>query len=107
MGATAMNRKLKPIAAALRAFGGGRLQLAKSSQLLFLGLLITALGVGLISVVTHVAFASGASYYVSPTGSDSNPGTNTAPFLTFAKGVSMLQPGDTLFAYGVPGHRPS
>jgi hypothetical protein len=35
-------------------------------------------------------------YYVSTSGSDTNPGTSTAPFKTFAKAVSVLAPGDTL-----------
>src|SRR5258706_1044208 len=35
-------------------------------------------------------------YYVSTTGSDTNTGTNSAPFKTFAKAVSVLQAGDTL-----------
>lgn len=36
------------------------------------------------------------TYYVSLTGSDSNPGSITAPFRTFAKAVSILKAGDTL-----------
>ena len=35
-------------------------------------------------------------YYVSTTGSNTNPGTSTAPFKTFEKAVSVLAPGDTL-----------
>jgi len=35
-------------------------------------------------------------YYVSKTGSDTNSGSSTSPFKTFAKAVSILQPGDTL-----------
>src|SRR5437773_2199378 len=41
-----------------------------------------------------------AVYYVSPTGSDDNSGTLAEPFLTLAKGVSVLQPGDTLYVRG-------
>jgi len=36
-------------------------------------------------------------YYVATNGSNSNPGTISQPFLTIAKGVSVLTPGDTLF----------
>src|SRR5271157_4582836 len=36
-------------------------------------------------------------YYVATNGSNSNPGTISQPFLTIAKGVSVLAPGDTLF----------
>ncbi|MFN4228026.1 MAG: right-handed parallel beta-helix repeat-containing protein [Candidatus Ratteibacteria bacterium] len=38
-------------------------------------------------------------YYVdnkNPKASDSNPGTKELPFLTISKGISILQPGDTL-----------
>ncbi len=39
---------------------------------------------------------SGHVYYVSTTGSDTNPGSITSPLKTFAKAVSALLPGDTL-----------
>ena len=42
----------------------------------------------------------GSLYYVSPTGSDSNLGTLTAPFLTINHGVRVLLPGDTLYIRG-------
>ena len=35
-------------------------------------------------------------YYISAVGSDTNSGTFSAPFKTFAKAVSVLRPGDTL-----------
>src|SRR5512140_1344714 len=43
--------------------------------------------------------AAGNVYYVSPTGSDANPGTSTAPFKTFAKANSLLTAGSTLSIY--------
>jgi hypothetical protein len=43
--------------------------------------------------------AAGSVYYVSTTGSDSNPGTSAAPFRTFAKANSMLTAGSTLKIY--------
>ena len=43
--------------------------------------------------------AAGSVYYVSPTGSDTNPGTSSAPFKTFAKANSMLTAGSTLNIY--------
>lgn len=45
-----------------------------------------------------VSPAAGAStvYYVSTTGSDTNSGSASSPFKTFAKAVSVLLPGDTL-----------
>jgi parallel beta helix pectate lyase-like protein/pectate lyase-like protein len=43
--------------------------------------------------------AAGSIYYVSPTGNDSNPGTASAPFKTFAKANSLLTAGSTLNIY--------
>ena len=37
-----------------------------------------------------------STYYVSPTGSDANPGTVAEPFLTIQKGVSSVAPGDVI-----------
>lgn len=42
------------------------------------------------------ADASGKECFVSPAGSDDNPGTKTSPFRTVARGVSVLQAGDVL-----------
>src|SRR2546425_11731419 len=39
----------------------------------------------------------GNIYFVSPAGSDTNPGTFAAPFKTPAKGKNALTPGDTLY----------
>jgi hypothetical protein len=36
------------------------------------------------------------TYYISPSGSDSNPGTASSPWKTFAYAIPRLQPGDTL-----------
>jgi hypothetical protein len=44
------------------------------------------------------AFA--AEYYVSTTGSDSNPGTQASPFATLTKGVSSAGAGDTVYIGG-------
>jgi len=53
------------------------------------------------------AFASiavSSQFYVSPTGSDSNPGTIDLPFLTITKAISQSSPtfkaGDTVFVRG-------
>lgn len=43
--------------------------------------------------------AAGNIYYVSTTGTDTNPGTASAPFKTFAKAYSVLEPGSTLYVY--------
>ncbi|MBE6406434.1 MAG: DUF1565 domain-containing protein [Lentisphaerae bacterium] len=39
---------------------------------------------------------AGKEYFTGTNGSDSNPGTEHAPFKTIQKGVNILQPGDTL-----------
>jgi parallel beta-helix repeat protein len=44
--------------------------------------------------------ASTTTYYVSTTGSDTNPGTSTAPFRTINKGIAAMAAGDTLLIYG-------
>lgn len=41
-----------------------------------------------------------ATYYVSLSGSDSNPGTQSQPFKTFDRAVAPLRPGDTLYIRG-------
>src|SRR5262245_26531982 len=38
-----------------------------------------------------------ATYYVATNGNNSNPGTIGSPFLTIAKGLSVLSAGDTLY----------
>jgi Right handed beta helix region/Protein of unknown function (DUF1565) len=43
--------------------------------------------------------ADGNVYYVSPIGNDTNPGTASAPFKTFAKANSVLTAGSTLYVY--------
>src|SRR5215471_11869787 len=43
------------------------------------------------------AHASAASYYVTSTGNDGNPGNQGQPFRTIRKGVSVAMPGDTVF----------
>ena len=41
--------------------------------------------------------STGSSYYVSPTGSDSNSGTAAAPFKTFTKAASVATAGSTVY----------
>jgi MYXO-CTERM domain-containing protein len=41
-----------------------------------------------------------AEFYVSTTGSDSNPGTQASPFATLTKGVSSAGAGDTVYIGG-------
>jgi hypothetical protein len=44
--------------------------------------------------------ADAASYYMSPTGSDSAAGTLASPWKSYKRAQSALKPGDTLFARG-------
>jgi parallel beta-helix repeat protein len=57
---------------------------------------VTSSVTGTQSGITVNAASLGATYYVSTTGSDSNAGTLTAPFLTINHAVGLLNPGDTL-----------
>ena len=41
-----------------------------------------------------------ADYYISTSGSDSNPGTEKRPFATVKKAVSVIKPGDTCYLRG-------
>ena len=52
------------------------------------------------TVAVEVTSPDADSYYVSTTGSDANPGTETAPWRTIAHGLEQLQPGQTLFVRG-------
>lgn len=44
--------------------------------------------------------ASATSYYISPSGNDSNNGTINAPFFTLNKAWSVIKPGDVIYARG-------
>ena len=66
---------------------------------LALGVSLQALGVSALDGALQPQSAplqAGITYYVSTTGKDTNTGTSSAPFRTFAKAVSVLKPGDTL-----------
>ncbi len=54
----------------------------------------------LILVLLSTSSVSAASYYVSLSGSDSNNGSQFAPFKTFNKSMSVLGAGDTLYING-------
>ncbi len=64
---------------------------------------ITAASSGITSTpaaaltVTAVISGGGNSYYVSPTGSDSNPGTIAAPWLTIQHAASTVAAGSTVY----------
>ena len=50
-----------------------------------------------VSVTAAVASQQGSVYYVATDGDDLNPGTETQPFRTIKQGISVLEPGDTLY----------
>src|SRR5262245_30735812 len=58
----------------------------------------TLLAAGTLLIAAHSALAT--DYYVSPSGSDSNPGTLASPFATIPKAVSVVVAGDTIFVRG-------
>ena len=65
---------------------------------LVLALMLTT--VALLSSVFSPSEATAATYYVATNGSDSNSGTQSAPFRTIIRGLSVLGVGDTLLIRG-------
>ncbi len=57
-----------------------------------------------IAMAASPASASAATYYVAPTGKDSNAGTIDAPFGTIQKGVDVSKPGDVVLIRGGTYH---
>ena len=51
----------------------------------------------LVSVALCSYALQGATYYVSPSGSDTAAGTEDRPFATIQVAVNRLNPGDTLY----------
>lgn len=54
-----------------------------------------------IAVIFSAGVASGATYYVATTGSDSNPGTQSQPWATLQYAVDTIVAGDTILV--MPG----
>jgi hypothetical protein len=52
------------------------------------------------SIVLLTTSLAAATWYVAPTGSDSNPGTQAAPFKSIAKAQSVASSGDTVTLRG-------
>jgi len=59
---------------------------------------IDSLICGLVFMASTLSanISEAATYYVATDGNNANPGTESRPFLTLTKGVSVLQAGDTL-----------
>jgi hypothetical protein len=51
-------------------------------------------------LLRHGTTGSAHTFFVAPTGRDTNPGTVVHPFATFMKAMSVLRPGDALYARG-------
>lgn len=49
-----------------------------------------------VAAFSHAASAHAATYYVATTGSDSNPGSQGAPFKNIQKAVGVVRAGDTV-----------
>jgi hypothetical protein len=49
------------------------------------------------SISSSSLSSSSKSYYISPTGSNSNPGNISAPFKSLMKAQSVASPGDTVY----------
>ena len=54
----------------------------------------------IILFLTITTIASGTSWYISPSGSDSNSGTISSPFFTLNKAWSAAKAGDIIYARG-------
>lgn len=61
---------------------------------------ILATAIAFISDVACPSAATAATYYVATTGNDANVGSQSQPFRTIKKGVSVLKAGDTLYIRG-------
>lgn len=62
-----------------------------------IAVLIAALLAGVAFAAAPFTGTTTTAFYVSTTGTDTNPGTQSAPFKTLAHASSVLQAGDTLY----------
>lgn len=70
-----------------------------------LSLLVLTFGLGFAGVLfqgrstdsrARATLITGKTYYISPSGSDTNPGTKESPLKTINKGIFLTLPGDTV-----------
>jgi Bacterial Ig-like domain (group 3)/Protein of unknown function (DUF1565) len=59
-----------------------------------------ALAVLVLTLVPSLTAQAGATYYVSTTGSDSNPGTKNEPWLTIQHAANAVKAGATVYVFG-------
>ena len=82
----------------LRITGTGRLcSLVSKMSRVAIALCLSTSVIAFAPASASVAYAAGASYYVSTTGSDSNVGTQAAPFKTIQKAANTAGAGDTVY----------
>jgi hypothetical protein len=61
---------------------------------------LLALAIAVFALPAPAAAAATTTYYVAPTGSDTNAGTQSAPFATIQKAVAVVAAGDTIALRG-------
>lgn len=66
------------------------------SSILILSVLLGTIAFLLLHAQTSQAAAHGKTYYVAPSGRDSNSGTRSAPFATLSHAASVVHAGDTV-----------
>jgi len=52
------------------------------------------LRIAILFVTASFITAQATTYYVSPAGNNSNPGSATLPFLTIQRAATVVEPGD-------------
>jgi parallel beta-helix repeat protein len=72
----------------------------KLNSILAILFILSALSSPILGFDSRTAYAAGTNYYVSPNGSDSNPGTEDKPWRNLSHAVGIARAGDTIFMRG-------
>lgn len=72
---------------------------------LIVGLSLAVLGAVIGDMKAPAAYAEGRDYYVATTGSDTNPGTRSAPFKTLQHAADVAVAGSTVYVRGGVYHQ--
>jgi hypothetical protein len=64
------------------------------------GTLLASLFAAVLTLAPFLAAQAGSTYYVSTSGSDSNPGTTGSPWLTIQHAANSVSAGATVYVYG-------
>lgn len=62
--------------------------------------MVNVLDLSILASNWGTTVSTGPTYYLAPSGSDANPGTQAKPWKTFTASLPKLKPGDTLLARG-------